>query len=349
MSPTLVTQSRIASLIASLSVRLPASTRIDVGPEQAHAEDVERLTVHVLGAHVHVAFAGRAARMRSRWPRRADPRRSRRRCAACPCATASSAWPSALLILCAPVWARSSRFRKMRAPPNAADSRRRLGQRRGTSHVVLQQPIELLVKLRVLGAAEVRALELLDRLDERLGHVAARQTPRNSRGRRDRAVDAFMVAHIASKSASRRSRSFTPGADSTPDDTSMPKRPHLGDRRGHVLGREASREQQPSRARQRRGRQPIDPACRCRPGGRDRVRRRAPITSSATPPRERSAAQRTTALMTGRVICAANDGVSSPCSCTACRPHEADTSLHLIRRLIHEHADRVNRCRAVSR
>jgi hypothetical protein len=28
------------------------------------------------------------------------------------------------LILCAPVWARSSRFRRMRAPPSDADKRR---------------------------------------------------------------------------------------------------------------------------------------------------------------------------------------------------------------------------------
>ena len=56
MSATLVTQSRIASLIASFSVRLPASTRQHLGAEQAHAEDVQRLPLHVLGAHVDVAL-----------------------------------------------------------------------------------------------------------------------------------------------------------------------------------------------------------------------------------------------------------------------------------------------------
>jgi hypothetical protein len=35
---------------------------------------------------------------------------------------------------------------------------------------VLQQPIELGVKLGVVSRREVRALELLDRLDEGLGH-----------------------------------------------------------------------------------------------------------------------------------------------------------------------------------
>ena len=56
MSPTFVTQSRIASLMASFSVRLPASTRQHLCAEQAHAEDVQRLAAHVLGAHVDVAL-----------------------------------------------------------------------------------------------------------------------------------------------------------------------------------------------------------------------------------------------------------------------------------------------------
>ena len=55
MSATLVTQSRIASLIASFSVSLPASTRLTVAPSSSHAEDVQRLPLHVLGAHVDVA------------------------------------------------------------------------------------------------------------------------------------------------------------------------------------------------------------------------------------------------------------------------------------------------------
>ena len=55
MSATLVTQSRIASLIASLSVRLPALTSITSAPSSSHAEDVERLPLHVFRAHVDVA------------------------------------------------------------------------------------------------------------------------------------------------------------------------------------------------------------------------------------------------------------------------------------------------------
>ena len=55
MSLTVATQSRIASLMASLSVRLPASTPTTRGAEQPHPEDVERLPLHVVDAHVDVA------------------------------------------------------------------------------------------------------------------------------------------------------------------------------------------------------------------------------------------------------------------------------------------------------
>ena len=56
MSPTLVTQSRMASLMASLRVALPLETPCDFGAEHAHAEDVQALAAHVLFAHVDDAF-----------------------------------------------------------------------------------------------------------------------------------------------------------------------------------------------------------------------------------------------------------------------------------------------------
>ena len=67
MSPTLATQSRIASLIASLSVLLPASTLVHRRAEQLHADDVQRLAPHVLGAHVDAALE---AEQRARGRRR---------------------------------------------------------------------------------------------------------------------------------------------------------------------------------------------------------------------------------------------------------------------------------------
>ena len=42
--------------MASLSVLLPLSTEIDLGAEQLHAEDVERLALDVLAAHVDDAL-----------------------------------------------------------------------------------------------------------------------------------------------------------------------------------------------------------------------------------------------------------------------------------------------------
>ena len=45
-------QSRIASLVASLSVFVPNSTGADLGAEQVHPLDVRCLPAHVLGAHV---------------------------------------------------------------------------------------------------------------------------------------------------------------------------------------------------------------------------------------------------------------------------------------------------------
>ena len=52
---TLVTQSRIASLMASFRVRLPALTSITSAPSSSHPEHVQRLPRHVVGAHVDVA------------------------------------------------------------------------------------------------------------------------------------------------------------------------------------------------------------------------------------------------------------------------------------------------------
>ena len=46
-------QSRIASLVASFSVRVPNSTGLTSAPSKPHPLDVRALPAHVLGAHVH--------------------------------------------------------------------------------------------------------------------------------------------------------------------------------------------------------------------------------------------------------------------------------------------------------
>ena len=50
-----MTQSRSASFIASFSVAVPSLTGVDLGAEQLHAEDVQRLALDVDGAHVDLA------------------------------------------------------------------------------------------------------------------------------------------------------------------------------------------------------------------------------------------------------------------------------------------------------
>ena len=55
-SATFVTQSRMASLMASFSVRLPLVTADDLRAQQPHAEDVQALPAHVFFAHVDHAL-----------------------------------------------------------------------------------------------------------------------------------------------------------------------------------------------------------------------------------------------------------------------------------------------------
>ena len=66
MVRTLVTQSRMASLMASFSVRLPEFDADHFRAQQAHARDVEPLPLHVLGAHVDDAFEAEPRRHRGR-------------------------------------------------------------------------------------------------------------------------------------------------------------------------------------------------------------------------------------------------------------------------------------------
>ena len=83
---------------------------VHLGAEQLHAEDVQRLAPHVLLAHVDLALepqqrAGGGGR------RPVLARTGLRDHARLAHVLGEQAWPSTLLILCAPVCARSSRFR----------------------------------------------------------------------------------------------------------------------------------------------------------------------------------------------------------------------------------------------
>jgi len=77
--------------------------------QQFHAPHVQRLALHVDDAHVHFTAQARSAR-RSRWRRRAA-RRGFGDDARFAHAAREQHWPTVLLILCAPVCAKSSRFK----------------------------------------------------------------------------------------------------------------------------------------------------------------------------------------------------------------------------------------------
>ena len=61
---TLVTQSRSASFMASLSVWLPRFDRAHLGAQQLHAKDVERLALDIFLAHEDLALHAEARRHR---------------------------------------------------------------------------------------------------------------------------------------------------------------------------------------------------------------------------------------------------------------------------------------------
>ncbi len=87
-----------------------------------------------------------------------------------PILCASSAWPSALLSLCEPVWLRSSRLRYT-LPPDALGEPPRAVQRGGAPAEVAQQPVELRAVGGVRAGVHPRLLELGERGHQRLGDV----------------------------------------------------------------------------------------------------------------------------------------------------------------------------------
>ena len=127
-----------ASLTASFSVRLPLCTGSHLGAEQPHAEHVERLALHVDLAHVDLALHARAARRRWRVATPCWPAPVSATSRVLPMRLASSAWPSTLLILCEPVWLRSSRLSSSRTPSCSAEVVA-LGEQRRPAGVVAQQ------------------------------------------------------------------------------------------------------------------------------------------------------------------------------------------------------------------
>ena len=101
-------QSRIASLTASL--RMAGVTERTSAP-RARIRRTLAPGARCPRRPCTRRTAGRGGHTRSPWRPRAGRRRSRRSRGSCRRRRVRSAWPRALLILCAPVWARSSRLR----------------------------------------------------------------------------------------------------------------------------------------------------------------------------------------------------------------------------------------------
>ena len=117
--------------------------------------------------------AGRGARRPRRSRRRAGPHRSRRRCASRPRRLASSAWPMALLILCAPVCARSSRFSQTFAPQRCREPRRRRSALSAGPPRSCSCRASSCLEVRRVQVLAHAALEPLERRNQGLGDVAA--------------------------------------------------------------------------------------------------------------------------------------------------------------------------------
>ena len=116
---------------------------------------------------------GRAAHTRSRWPRRAGRRRSRRSCGCLPIRLASRAWPRTLLILWEPVCARSSRLSRIRQSPARAANRGTSVTRVGRPAYPVSRAVELGLELRVGLGRSVFAGQFVQRGHQRLGREPA--------------------------------------------------------------------------------------------------------------------------------------------------------------------------------
>ena len=254
---------------------------------------------------------------------------------------ASSACPSALLILCAPVCVEVLALEKdaHAVPPAARGKPRRLVERRRPPDVVRQQPLELVAETRRRRAppGSPRSAPRSARRASRAR--SGRRTRRSSRAHPDRAgrtvgscrsvstlVTAFtMLARTRARAFARKratlSTSFTPGA--------------VLDARRHIHADTAAPPRSPRRRSPASARRPARRAARARAP----PRAPSPPTSPVPPRRTGSAASSSSVVSaghvarrlvdrrrasptrrTGRSSASAYAGGSSPCSCTARMP-----------------------------
>ena len=135
---------------------------------------------------------------------------------------ASSACPSALLILWAPVWQQVLALEETR-PPRRSDRRVGVAERRRPADVVAQEAVELGPEGRVAPRLAVRRLELVERRHQRLGHEAAAEraeVPGGVRPSGERRLHASSRHALRPAHRPHERRTFagslSPGAASTP-------------------------------------------------------------------------------------------------------------------------------------
>src|SRR5262245_126003 len=220
--------------------------------QQVHAHDIQRLATHVLGPHVDAAFEaeqctgcrGCDAVLASACFRHdtalAHPSGRRRLAEGVVDLVRAGVREIFALEEDTNVW----RVQKDPPYPTRLTRLTRPGevpglvQRRGPTDVMLQQPVELFAERLVLACGVVAGRQLFDRRDERLGHEPAAVCPEITASIRiasseHRPIDRRCLGRLHQRYSSKArrafemncatlSKSFTPGADSTPDDTSTP-------------------------------------------------------------------------------------------------------------------------------
>jgi hypothetical protein len=142
-----------------------------LGAEQPHADDVEGLAIHVLGAHVDVAVEPEQ-RARGRRRHAMLPRSGLGDNPALAHASGEQRLTDRVVDL---VRARVREILALEEDPRAPRMRRealRLEHGRRAANIVRQETAQLGLEGRVIARDEIRALELFDRLDQRLGDEA---------------------------------------------------------------------------------------------------------------------------------------------------------------------------------
>ena len=194
----------------------------DGGAEKLHAKDVERLPRHVFGAHVDVAVETEQRTGCCRG-HAVLPRPGLRDHPPLPHPPREEGLTDGVVDLVRACMRQILSFEENASAAGPLTQPDRFVERRRSTDVIAQQPSELVAESLVVARGEVRAFELGNWGDERLRHESPAISAVVTAGIRVACPKAGIIyVSNAAKSARNRSGSLTPGADSTPDDTSIP-------------------------------------------------------------------------------------------------------------------------------